>query len=164
MSNQRVTIGFFRATGCGACCQKYRHVELRFDDGTTTSITQEPGRVHFDQYKVLSNENYACFMTIIVSKEQEDAMKDVAWEYSTNGTGFSTLGMYWNILCRSCPIRSNDSVFCSQYVTRVLQAGNLLLDMDADCTSPTALYNRLRLGEDGFNYSVNSKKKRVLMV
>lgn len=164
MNERRVTIGFFRARGCGQCFQKYEHVELRFSDGTTTSITSDPGRVHYDQYRVLSNEHYACFMSVGVTKEQEEAMMNLAWDHHNNGTGFNRIAMYWNFVCCLCPIRTKESVFCSQYVVILLQAANLLLDLDPSRTSPTSLYKRISQGEDGFIYSVNTKKKRYLEV
>lgn len=158
-----ITVGFFRAEGCTKACQKYSHVEVRFSDGTVTSITRNPGHVHYDQTRVLSKSNYSCFMSINVTTEDETLMQDFAYQHYIQQTPFAALAMWWNFVCLPCPIRSNKSFFCSQYVVKIFQHCGMLMELDADRTSPTQLFNALQKNDD-FYYSINTKKSRHNMM
>lgn len=152
-----ITIGFFRATGCSRVCQRYSHVEMRFSDGTVTSITRDPGYVHYDQTRVLSNQNYSCFMSLHVTSEQEERMQNAAYNHHVRKTPFGWFSMYWNFLC--CPIRGSNSLFCSQYVVELLQMCGQCMDLDPATTSPTHLYIALLENED-FYFSTNIRRSR----
>ena len=158
-----VTIGFFRTTGCSKTCQRYAHVEMRFSDGTVTSITRNPGYVHYDQTRVLSNQNYSCFVSLNVTPEQEERMQNVAYDHYVRKTPFAWFSMYWNFIC-CYPIRNRQSLFCSQYIVELLQLCDQCMDLDPARTSPTQLYHALVDNED-FYFSTNSRRSRLnLMV
>lgn len=158
-----VTVGFFKNEGCYKTFQKYSHVEVRFSDGTVTSITRNPGYVHYDQTRVLSKSNYTCFMSINVTPDQEEAMQQLAYHHYVHRTPFGSVAMFWNFLCLLCPIRSESSLFCSQYVIKLFQRGGILLDIDPDTTSPTTLLDEMRKNED-FYFSTNTKRPRNNMI
>lgn len=158
-----VTVGFFRAEGCSRSCQKYSHVEVRFSDGTVTSITRNPGHVHYDQTRVLSKGNYSCFMSVQVTPKQEEAMQQLAYHHYVNRTPFGSVSMFWNFVCLPCPIRNESSLFCSQYVIKLFQHCGMLLELDPDRTSPTVLFEEMCKNED-FYFSTNAKRSRVNMI
>lgn len=167
---KEIRIGFFKATGCGRACQRYSHVELRFSDGTVTSVTSpggpfgDPGTVHYDQQRILSNNQYSCFIACHVTDQQELAMHELAYQYFEEKRPFAWFAMYWNFLCCCCPSKRRRAVFCSEYVVLLLQAGGLLLDVNAWSTSPTSLYWRLMEEPEQFHFSVNNKKVRKIVV
>lgn len=164
-----ILVGFFRPvtqpqTGpaCASCVtamaawwtmregRSYSHVELRFSDYTVTSVTQN-STVHYEP-RVLSNPGYTCFFRIPVSAEQEQRMQQMAREYCERRIPFNKAGFWWNFLplvgARMPLRREGSAVFCSEYITRLLQAGDLLPDhLDSATISPTDLYMLLHKGE-----------------
>jgi hypothetical protein len=151
-----IQLGFFNVLDETSCLSgvvswwtggKYGHVELRFSDGYVTSITENPGKVHYEK-RVLSNENYRCFFNVAVSPKHEAAMQRAAQLCAQNEIPFSKFAMIWNFLpiVSSCfPMRATGSnfFFCSQYITRLLQTAELFPDLDPDVTSPNDLYRVL---------------------
>ena len=143
--NPIIQIGFFK-TQSPSCwiSQTYEHVELRFSDGTTTSITRDPGRVHYDASRLLSNRNYSCFFQVVLDPETENYMQKLAARYANSeDCRFSYMAMLWNFapITRNFPI---DGLFCSQYVTVLLNAAELASDCPPKTTSPDDLFNSLR--------------------
>ena len=149
-----IKLGFFNVSDEGSCIStmvnwwtggNYGHVELRFSDGHTTSITESPGTIHYDPGKLLSNPNYRCFFEIAIDARKEAHMQDIAKRCYEAEIPFSKMAMIWNFLpivgwC--LPMRSDgrNFFFCSQYITRLLQEGGLFMHLDADKTSPNDLY------------------------
>jgi hypothetical protein len=137
-----IQIGFFASsrTIC-ACGHRYAHVELRFSDYTSTSITRSPGVVHVLQGKKMSSPNYRCFFQISVSPAVEEEMMDFANSCTEQ---FSLVAMYWNFVpvLRRWPIR-NRGTFCSAYVCKLLQIAGYCHGLDPYLTSPDALFEEL---------------------
>jgi len=133
-----VQIVFFPAN---SCLQKYGHVEVQFSDGTTTSITRDPGIVHLIPKRLM---NYSCFFEISITEEQENEMIDFAQIYPKR---FSLITMYWNFLpiFKNFPRRSG--TFCSEYICCLLQIAGFCESLDSYRTSPDDLYHELRFDE-----------------
>lgn len=127
----------------------YSHVELRFSDGALTSITRNPGTVHYIPSQIgrlLSNPGYNSFWELYCTAEQEEAMQRYAMECARVGIPFNGTAQYWNFIPGlSClPIRAQGSAFfCSEYVTTLLQRADFLQELDAATTSPTQLHDAL---------------------
>lgn len=80
------------------------------------------------------------------------------WHYEQE-TPFGHVRMYFNFLCKCCPVRGPKRLFCSQYIAMLLQAGGLLMHLDPDTTSPDALYEALFDSKEAY-YAGNSRKDR----
>lgn len=149
-----IQIGFYRASGTclGSCGQRYSHVELRFcDDGALTSIVRELGRVHFigGGARRLSSPKYSCFFNLQVGDEDAARIRARARECADSpDLHFSNLTMLWNFtpILRRWPRRSG--LFCSQYVTELLQEGGFARDLDPYLTSPDRLFAYLAREEE----------------
>ena len=108
-----------------------------------TSITRDPGTVHYDEGRMLSNPKYRCFFQIAIHPKQEERIQTMAREYAQSGVKFSYLAMLWNFapITRNWPI---GGFFCSQYVTTLLQAVQIACDLDPRTTSPDDLFDNLK--------------------
>ena len=156
-------VAFYNAQGCGRCCQRFRHVELRFSDGTVTSITKNPGVVHYDSSKIMRNDNYSCFFKVFLDPQLEDWMQQKARWYYDQQTLFARWGVFWNFICCCWPLRGDQTLFCSQYITILLQIADMVPQLDPDCTSPTQLYTELKMCENVMMGS-NKRKERGNLV
>ena len=144
-----IQIGFFKATSsrlftCGALNAQYSHVELRFSDNTVTSITRDPGRVHYEKGRTLSNPMYSCFFQIAIRPQQEADMQKLARHYAeAKEPQFSYVAMIWNFtpIARNFPMQG---MFCSQYICMLLQHVSIAVDLNPLTTSPDNLYDNLR--------------------
>lgn len=145
-------IGFFSGGNC--CRHKYSHVELRFSDGTVTSITRNPGRVHLIYDKQMSNPLYSGFYQISVSPVIEQQMRYYA---ETCTESFSSFSMYWNFLF-PCTVR-RWGFFCSAYICKLLHIASFCTDLDPYRTSPDDLYKELSIDERAL-CSYNPPKRR----
>ncbi len=137
-----VQVGFFAAEpSCIAA--RYEHVELRFSDNTVTSITRDPGYVHYEEGRVLSNPKYRCFFQIALDPTEEFRMQTLAQQYALRRESFSYFAMIWNFapITRWWPI---SGLFCSQYVTVLLQSVGLAADLQPSSTSPDDLFEYLK--------------------
>lgn len=138
-----VQIGFFKSQSA-FWGQKYDHVELRFSDGTVTSITRNPGRVHYTSGRQLSNPLYSCFFQIAIDSEKESHVQIMAQNAAHDDTvRFSYAAMIWNFL----PIGScypMQGTFCSQYVTSLLKEMDMCKDLNPLTTSPDILFDNLK--------------------
>lgn len=132
----------------------YSHVEMRFSDGTVTSITESLNQVHYDDTRVLSAGEYKSFFEIHISPEQEDVMQIYAKKMAEAAVPFNKCGMMLNFwpCCLSCCVvrKKGDAYFCSEYVTDLLQLIQYVPELDASRTSPNALHAALekRVGQD----------------
>jgi hypothetical protein len=133
MEENIIQIGFFPAN---SCFQKYGHVEVRFSDGTSTSITRDSEYVHLLPKTLV---RYSCFFQVAISQEMENEMMIFASEYPKK---FSTFTMYWNFIFKKYPIRRG--TFCSEYICCLLQLAGFCQNMDSYVTTPDDLYNELR--------------------
>ena len=144
-----IKIGFFASSrNVCSCGYRYAHVELRFSDYSVTSITRTPtGKVHIIPGKRMSNPMYCCFFEVVIEPTVEEQMVQFA-EQSLDMTSFSAIAMYWNFtpLLRRYPIRKLGT-FCSAYVCRLLQIGELCQELDPDTTSPDDLFYSLARDE-----------------
>ena len=121
----------------------FSHVEMRFSDGTTTSVTQN-SPVHYKE-RLLSNPNYTHFWKITVTDKQEQEMMDMAKEYYEKNIEFNTLGMWCNFLpCCIAVKRKGKVVFCSEYIVMLLQHAGIMHGIRPETTSPNDLYMHLR--------------------
>ncbi len=131
-----ILIGFFRSSS-NYFLQRYEHVELQFSDGYVTSITRDPGYVHYCKEKGLSR--YTCFFEIAIHPKYEEKMQLQA---QNTHEPFSTIAMYWNFLFSCYPI---DGLFCSNYITTLLQVDHeLAIDLNAKITTPDVLFEYLK--------------------
>lgn len=130
---------------------------MMFSDGSVTSITADPGKVHYDESRFLSNPSYRYFFEIYLSRHQEQAMEAYARACAEREIPFNKSGMYWNFVCPCIPIRKEGkALFCSEYVTRMLQTIGYLPDLDSAKTSPNDLYLALKNCRD-VHVGVNTK-------
>jgi hypothetical protein len=145
-----VQIGFFRVN---SCCSKYGHVEIRFSDGTITSITRDPGYVHFEPGRLMTR--YNCFFQIHLTSLEEEAMEQKAFDAHQNKVPFSYMSMIWNFapLTRNYPLNGE---FCSSYVTKLLQMVGYCEELDPRRTSPDDLFKCL-VEDNRVVVSVNRK-------
>jgi len=146
--NPIIQVGFFRATpswwSCGPLNATYEHVELRFSDGTITSITRDPGTIHYEQGRMLSNPNYRCFFQIAIDTKEEEYIQGLAKKCADSADmRFSYMAMIWNFapITRNWPI---NGVFCSQYITMLLQHIRIATDLNPLTTSPDDLFHTLK--------------------
>ncbi len=146
-------IGFFANGNCG---HRYSHVELRFSDGSVTSITRFPGRVHLIQDKQMSNPLYSGFYQIAVSPIIEQKMRYYA---ETCSESFSSFSMYWNFLCPACCTVRKWGFFCSAYICKLLHIAGFCEEMDPYRVSPDDLYRELGNDERAL-CSYNPPKRR----
>lgn len=155
-----ITIGFYRPEQldvCSSCLYShktdakriYTHVELRFSDNSITSITRDPGTVHyFKAGKDLSRQGYTCFFEIDVNSSLELAMKDYAQDCADKEIPFNYWGMYFNFIPILNTFYTYDSectsFFCSEYIVHVLQKGGMFGDLIPHLTTPNMLYEALK--------------------
>jgi hypothetical protein len=139
-----IQVGFFR-NDASSCCRilRYAHVELRFSDGTATSITRYPGRVHYIANKQMSNPNYSCFFQIHLDPLEEFHLRAYADEFQDET--FSVFAMYWNFIFRCVPL--NYGTFCSKYITMLLQKINLCKELNPLTASPDGVFESLAKDE-----------------
>lgn len=152
-----IQVGFFKARKSCFCCRvrRYEHVELRFSDGAVTSITRDPGVVHYHEGRVLSNPLYSCFFSLCVAPEAEHRVQRNA---KSNQSPFSLTAMIWNFapLTSRWPI---EGTFCSSYVTRILQELGYVEHLDPRVTSPDVLFEAL--AEDDRTFASFNKRKEL---
>lgn len=125
----------------------FSHVELRFSDGFVTSITEDPGVVHYEDGRLFSNSRYRSWLELHVTPQEERLMQGYAQAMYEKQVPFNKMGMYWNFIpCCACfPVRrTEDAFFCSEYITMVLQQGGYFLELDPATTSPTMLHKALQ--------------------
>jgi hypothetical protein len=135
----------------------YSHVEVMFSDGAVTSITQNPGTVHYDDTRFLSNPRYRCFFETYLTAKQEDAMQAFARSCAAREVPFNQCGMFWNFIPCCFKVRkTGDAYFCSEYVTQLFQTIGYLADLDPATTSPNDLYRQLK-NDDLFKKGINEK-------
>jgi hypothetical protein len=148
--------------------KSFSHVELMFSDGTVTSITQHPGFVHYDSNRYLSNTSYKYFFEIYVSPKEELVMDTYAKSCVNNKITFNKCGMYWNFIpCLSYFAYTNGgkSMFCSEYVTKLLQTIGYLSNLDPSKTSPNDLYLAMKNCKSvkiGFNSKLYKAQKEKM--
>jgi len=178
-SGQRVVkIAFFRPDetnrsflGSVASCmtanesgKTFSHAELIFSDGSVTSITQDPGVVHYDQTRMLSNPRYRCFFELHVSPREEKVMEMYAQACALDEVEFNGCGMYWNFLpcCGSLFTvrKQGKAFFCSEYIVTLLQRIGYLTELDPATTSPNDLYLAVKHIE-GIAVGLNEKMYRL---
>lgn len=159
-----ITIGFFRVQNNGqnksiinslASCwtsrpestNTYSHVELRFSDGYSTSITSDGGCVHYVANRTLSKSGYRCFYEIDVDPQIEDIVRGYAMQCAERKVPFNSVAIYWNFLpiFSKFPIRANNGAFfCSEYITVLMHKINQCPELVPETTSPTDLYVSLK--------------------
>lgn len=119
------------------------HCELRFSDGTATSITSSSNRVHYER-RLHTKENYCDVIEYHVSAETEGRMQAEAKRMADDpNVQFNYYGFMWNFIpvLRWWPVRRQmRHVFCSEYVVHLLQMGGFLMRLDAALTSPMMLF------------------------
>lgn len=152
-------VAFYETNGCGRCIQRFRHVELRFSDDTVTSITKDPGVVHYDQEKIMSSDGYSWFLQVTLEPYLEDRMQQKAFLYWEHQTRFANWALYWNFICCCFPFRGDNTLFCSQYITLLFQEAGMLKQLDSDRTTPTALFNALQT-YDNVMFGSNTRRNR----
>jgi len=139
--------------------QVFCHVEIRFSDGYVSSITADPGKVHYQQGRMLGNPAYKRFFSLYVSPQDEKSMQSYAHHAAKREIPFNKMGMYWNFLpCLNYvwTVRKNgEAFFCSEYITTLLQLTGRLSELDAAKTSPTALYIAIKGMKDA-HWTVNN--------
>ena len=138
----------------------YSHVELVFSDGHVTSVTQNPGYVHYEKRKQLGNPRYSLFYEIHMPKKSEWEMQQYAKAAFENRVEFNKVAMYWNFMpCMSCfAIQSNGkSFFCSEYIVTLLQRAGYLTELNAHLTSPSELMYVMKQKPKKFLTSLNDK-------
>lgn len=138
-----IQIGFFKSLS-NWLGQTYEHVELRFSDGTVTSITRDPGRVHYSKGRLLSNPKYSCFFQIAIDPETEAYVQRMAEKAASDeSVRFSYVAMVWNFfpLTRCYPL---SGTFCSQYITKLLHAMDIATHLNPQTTSPDDLFETLK--------------------
>lgn len=123
------------------------------------SITRDPGVVHYDADRILSSSNYSSFFEIELNFQQESTMQQLAKWHFEQETPFGHVRMYFNFLCKCCPVRGPKRLFCSQYIVMLLQSAGLLMHLDPDTTSPDALYEALFESKEAY-YAGNNRKDR----
>ena len=125
----------------------YSHVELIFSDGASTSVIQGE-TVHLTEGRLHSNLGYRCFFTVELTGVQEKTMRTLAEQYVEKKVPFNKLGMWWNfapLVGWLWPVdRDGSSVFCSEYVTLLLQSIGYLQNQNPYTTSPNDLWKALK--------------------
>lgn len=114
-------------------------MELRFSDGTATSITKHPGRVHYIANKQMRNPNYRCFFQVHLDSTDEFHLR--AYADTFQNETFSTFSMYWNFIFPCFP--SSRGTFCSKYIAMLLQKIGLCKELNPLTTSPDDLFESL---------------------
>ena len=148
----------------------YSHVEMRFSDRATTSVTQNPGIVHYEKGRLLSNSGYRCFYEIEVDTELEKLIQEYAQKCAERRVPFNSVAVYWNFLpILSCfPIRAEDNAyFCSEYITTLLHKIGFCSELVAATTSPNDLYLALKnnpYAEPTFNKTLFKARNTKLLV
>lgn len=139
-----IQVGFFKNTS-SSCYRvlRYAHVELRFSDGTATSITRYPGRVHYIANKQMSNPNYSCFFQIHLDPMEEFHLRAYADEFQDET--FSTFAMYWNFFVRCFPV--NYGTFCSKYIVMLLQRIKMCQELNPLTATPDHVFESLAKDE-----------------
>jgi len=155
-AEQRQELGCFgnRVNSIASCWTArdgahYSHVEMRFSDGTVTSVTQNKP-VHFER-RLLSNQNYKAFYHINMEGWKEKEMMDMAKQFHTDEIEFNKGGMWWNFLplLKHIPLqRQGRSVFCSEYIVMLLQKAGYLNGLSPETVSPSDLYIELKQEPD----------------
>ena len=128
--------------------QTYSHVELRFGNGAITSVTKDPGYVHYETDRLLSNSGYRCFFEIDLDPSLEIAIREYAMKCANAKVPFNGIAVYWNFLplCSRLPIYSNsESFFCSEYIATLLQMVHQCPLLTPALTSPNDLYASLKM-------------------
>lgn len=143
----------------------YGHVELMFSDGTVTSMTGKGG-LHYDKQKMLSNTGYSATLDIMVTPEEEAAMQYFAERLHKSGqVQFNQLGQIWNFwpVLSWFPVRTKneDYFFCSEFITAILQRGDVMLGITPGSIDPNSLYYYLRYSGVGIP-SHNTKLLRKM--
>ena len=139
----------------------FSHVEMMFSDGAVTSVTQDPGVVHYDETRLLSNPRYRHVYEIYINPKEERVMVAFAKDCVRRRVGFNKCAMYWNFIPCCIAIRRNGSeYFCSEYITQMLQSIGYVPDLDPAVTSPNDLY--LALKESGVKTGINEKLFRKM--
>lgn len=126
----------------------YIHVELIFSDDIVTSITRDPGCVHYDERKALSSLRYSRFYEFYVSPEEEEIMQLYAKNAYERKTSFNQKGLFWNFLLRPIPcfghciVREEGNLFfCSEYIVTILQTVGLMISLDPALSSPNDVFH-----------------------
>lgn len=155
-----ITVGFFspvndEETGCfswlaskvtSANGELYSHVELRFSNGMVTSVTREPGHVHYEE-RLLSNSGYRSFFEIDVDPSVEEIIQEYAQKCASKKIPFNAIGMYWNFLplCGRWAVhREGTAFFCSEYIATLLQMAYFCPELDPATSSPTDIWISLK--------------------
>jgi len=131
--------------------QIFSHVEVRFSDGYVTSITETNNKIHYDNTRVLSADEYRSFFEIHVTAEQENIMQAYAEKAWKEEVPFNKCAMMWNFLpCLSfCAIRKKGTAFfCSEYITVLLQLIGYVPELDPSLTSPNDLHAALTTADN----------------
>lgn len=122
----------------------FTHVELRFSDGKGTSITSKSGKIHYEN-RLHTRQNYSFVAEYLLTEGEERRVQSLAEDMFDQGVGFNRRGFLLNFL----PIigklwageASDGSVFCTEYIVKLLHEANRLLDVDPHRTSPQQLYH-----------------------
>jgi len=134
----------------------YTHVEMRFSDGTVTSITQKPGTIHYLQGKMMSHHKYSRFYELHVTWDEEQRMQNYAENAAREEIPFNKCGMYWNFIPCCFPIdKKGKAFFCSEYIVTLLQLIDHLPDLDPHTTSPNKLFEAIE-NDPNFKSSYNT--------
>ena len=146
MSKRTIIVGFTRPTqpsGCFGCIPAYDHVEVKFSDGYTTSISENHGRVHYVQR---SNVHYDRWFELIVDVGIEEEMQLYAHCCWNEKIQFNRIGDMWNSipLLNVYPILNDGKTFfCTEYVCTILKIGCYCPELLPASTNPTTLWNSL---------------------
>lgn len=122
----------------------FTHVELRFSDGIGTSITSKSGSIHYER-RLHTKQNYSFVAEYLLTEDEEKHMQQMASDMHSDHVGFNRSGFMVNFLPVVGRMWAGDagdgSVFCSEYIIKLLHEANRLLDANPHTTSPQQLYH-----------------------
>jgi hypothetical protein len=146
--------------GVGVC-----HVEISVPHvgGYLTSSIYNGENVSVNTSKNFSNPGYIVH-TLIVSEKQVNNMKKKMLQCRDRADSFDTVGMCLACLPVELPRRSSqNTTFCSKYVTEVLQSANVSVvqDLNANITTPSKLMKAFQKVANGAVGTVPHKLKTL---
>ena len=139
----------------------YHHVELMFSNNNVTGITRIGKTVHYYD-KSFGNPQYTRFFKVKVTGKVETKMIRFARKKCKEKIPLGQMKMYWNFSpCGTCITlpRSNESYFCSEYITELLQIAGFFPEFNPETTSPTMLAAAMR-NNNQFGPGVNEKQMK----
>lgn len=134
----------------------YSHCDLRFDDGTVTSIYQN--ETVFHEQKSLSRKNYE-WLSLTLTDDEMDEVRAFCDRSLLSSVGFDRVGMFLSYL--PVPLwHSPNRTFCSKYIWQALQASRRkeFQTCSAGNMTPSRIYNALLAIDKTF---LNISEKRL---